>query len=407
MSESLALSLYPGVDPDTQNPLIHKPALLIKDAEFRKQLKKASSQLSAEAIQSLTWVPQPVSFESLAAFHHPVHDSCLDVKTNMTVGLGLTEGGDTDADLPGNMTGETFLDVQVQAGKDAETTGNGYIEEVEGGKEYYWLPAHTMEMSVDREHQLYRQVVGGQTRVFRAYHNERDTHLNRVIHVRYPSTWSTYYGGISWMGGIRHLLLSENALRWNQAFFANHCMPMGVLYLTGMELDKKITQGRYKGRTPRDLVKSWLQESFGGADKAHRIMLLSSMLENASVKFERLTEPVKDGDFLKLMEHCDTRIAISHQTPRELISMPVTGKLGNTSGAEQLVIFFLTTIAARQRIWNTTLNRTIGATHGKKLTLRSFDYQSLLPKQPEPMTPEDALEREVKRLEKALGRLAA
>ena len=71
MSESLALSLYAGVDPDAQNPLVHKPALLIKDAEFRKELKKASSQLSAEAIQSLTWVPQPVSFESLAAFHHP------------------------------------------------------------------------------------------------------------------------------------------------------------------------------------------------------------------------------------------------------------------------------------------------------------------------------------------------
>ena len=317
MSDSIPF--LPSINPDAKNPLAKGAAsLLMKDDVFREQVRKASAQVSAESMNGLTWVPQPISFEGLAGFHHPVHDSCLDIKTNMTVGLGLTEGdGDQDADLPGNATGETFHDVLMQAGKDAKTTGNGYIEEVYGGKEYYWLPAHTMEMSKDRRFPLYRQVVGGKAQVFRAYHNQRDRQLNRVIHVRYPSIWSTYYGGPSWLGGIRHLLLSESALRWNQAFFENHCIPRGILYVTGVELDKKIEHGVNEGLTVRDLLGRFLRDHYGNADNAHRVMLMSGMRlstgddgKGAGIRFERLTEPVKDGDFLKLMDYCDTRIAI-------------------------------------------------------------------------------------------------
>lgn len=159
-----------------------------------------------------------------------------------------------------------------------------------------------------------------------------------ILHLKDHSISGRNYGEPSWIGAQGMLELTRAAVQFNAAFFNNGAMPEYAV----------IFEGSTPPETQRKAIVDFFQRQFQGITNAHRTMVLHTS-EGSSVKFERLTDDVKDGDFLKLLDAARDRIITAHGVPPRMLGIMSAGQLGG--GGEitgQMFVFEHLTLAPRR-----------------------------------------------------------
>lgn len=414
----------------------------------RELLVEASSQQDAEKTPGQQWIPQVVNFKELQSFRDPYHTAALQALARCSVGLGLVDGP-KEADLPGNPH-ESFYDIVGELADDLVSLGNGYVEVTRDTQKkprgLWWLPGAQTEIHASRV--LYRQVGTGAAKSTPSYFRlfgvqnppagltDRDwgggpwEDLHEVIHFRLPSTWSTFYGGPSYLGCLKSVMLADAARTWNADFFANGLKVGGIVGVAKKLQSRKELEGgwtdeqkreRASWKSEEEQVKDFFDKSKKLGSNESRAWLVISGLggqqggsAEKAISFTPLSQAPKDADFVKLLEACRDEVISQHSCPQLLVAVSTPGKLGGGSDAVgQLIIFETMRCSPVRRIVESQFNRTIGPELSMEFKFRGIDDElisqlrtaagSTAGTTPHQETPtEPTLEQAVSRMEKGI-----
>lgn len=323
---------------------------------------KASEMLQTESVTG-GLIAYPYSPTILKAINEAHHDRCIAIKAATTVGIGytfFTPGTESEVAFapPGNPN-ESFTSVMMGTALDWEKTGDAYLEVVRDRtktiSELYWLPTETMwkkKLATDKKHQGYRQRIGTKSVDYHPFGTiDPEGKISEVIHIRMPNAESRHYGTPDWIGCLGDVILSNNAIEYNAQFFANNAIPDWCVTIIGASLTNEVKTD----------IKGFFETNLKGVSNSRKVLLLEiAKKTGVEIKWEQLSDKMKDGDFIKLLGSCRDRILSCHGVPPRLAGVVVSGQLGGGGEAqEQMKIFRAITSDPRKKLWENELNRTL------------------------------------------------
>jgi HK97 family phage portal protein len=273
---------------------------------------------------------------NLLTFYHtsPEHSRCIQIKAEGAFGEGITG---KHADRIEALCETGSADLFTQLAMDIETYGNAFLQLSRDRQrivDLSRLPAITMYRHVNL--QDFVQII------YLPNGQEKITHFDKgeVLHLRPPCPFGTYYALPTWIGAGGMLELMQAAVSWNQKFFTNHALPEYAI----------ITKGTPLTQEQREAAKTFFQHEYQGIKNSHRTLYLHMGEAEADIEFKQLTVPVKDADFLKLLDAGRDRIPIAHGVPPRMLGIMTAGQLGGGSEVTgQLFTFEKLTLAPRRR----------------------------------------------------------
>lgn len=301
------------------------------------------------------------------------------------------------------MCSVSFQDLMDHVGEDLANTHNGYIEVVRRGGDpvkgpitgLHHIPAAEVFVHVEnRAHDYHYEVVttgveGGVRRFARfgdkADFMERPTGgkapgtsgelspeaVSEVIHFRYPSSMSRYYGIPTWLSAVASIELVQALHQHEFDFYNNRGVPEFLLFLMGKKL----------GSEEWDEVEKLFQAQIGpgNAFKSGAFNFGDDM----TVQLEKLAmEGKSDGRFQEMANSLALEIVSGHRIPPLLAGITIPGKLGATNELPNALMAYQTlTVAPDQTTLQATLGCTLGETTvngGLPLTFEDFEMRSIL-----------------------------
>jgi phage portal protein BeeE len=284
------------------------------------------------------WPIHPLSLFMLYR-SSPEHGRAINIKAHSAFGGGLTGDGKEQIE---SLCEFGAANLFVNLGLDLETYGNAFVQTIRNSKgevvELRRLPAITMT----RFRKGYLQ------RTWNAQGGEKKTHFSKdeVRMLKVPCPSGRIYSFPEWIGTEGMLELAHAATRYNARFFQSNAMPEYAV----MFKDKNVDQAT------KDAIAGFFRNEFQGVDNSHRTLLLTvggdqeEKLEDR-IKIQKLTEDIKDADFLKLLDAARDRIPIAHGVPPRMLGIVTSGSLGGSGEVSgQLFTFEHLTLKPKRQL---------------------------------------------------------
>lgn len=239
------------------------------------------------------------------------HTRAIHLKAEGAYGRGLMG---SKADQFDELCESDSADMFTDLGVDQETFGNAYLQIIKNEAKRIIrlrrLPAATMK----------RKRNGGFVQKIWVNSKERRTHFRQdeIVHLRHHCPHGHYYSLPDWISAGQMIELVEAATKWNKKFFKNGAIPEYAI----------ITKGSQLSTEQKEATKAFFQRDFQGVDNSHRTILIHMSDPESDVEFKKITEPMKDADFLKLLDAAKDRIPIAHGVPPRLLGIMHAGQLG-------------------------------------------------------------------------------
>ena len=302
---------------------------------------------------------QILSYKALDA----TYQTCLNIKTDTTVGLGYSFGYkdiDSRKDIvsffksPNCNFGDTFTSILKGLYMDLELFDNAYLEYVKSGKtkSLYNLPAKDMYIRPKtdghganlRDIDKYVYIPDGVVVPveFEPYPTTGKTRdgVHYCLHLKRPSQENMYYG----KPDTAHLfdLIKQSYLtdQYNINFFSNGGQPAWAVLITGGKLSKK----------SYEKIKEFIENNLKGVANAHKMLFLSVPNEKATIKLIPLSKSI-DEQFITLNDKIQFKIALKCRVNPKLLGLSQGGNFGGGSaGITDLKLFMETVCQPEQNI---------------------------------------------------------
>lgn len=366
-----------------------------RDAEIKK--KEADLKLKAEQPQeggSSNVRPftgekcHPINFKAMTAFkvNNAHHGTCINAKTNATVGLGHTKP-ETRSALD-KLCRISWADVRRALAQDYWQVGNAWLEVVwdEGRTEIlglHHIPAADVRIFIENELYEHYWVVNSSAgdqhfatwgdlldfrqrrgRSFRANQN------SELIHIRTSDSATRFYGMPSHLPVVAAVELVQALLHHQYDFHVNRGVPEFMLWVLGGNIDPKLWEN----------IQTALS-NHTGVGKSHKTF--AAHIENApdevEVQVEKLAmEGTNEGEyFSKMMEALALYIVSAHQVPPSLAGILVPGKMGAANEmANALLTFQSLVVGPAQETFENALDNSLGDLElNGQLTLKPGDFE--------------------------------
>lgn len=342
----------------------------------------------------------PFDFSATASFKNfnSHHSACINTKKNSTVGLGFTK--DTVEDKLNPMCDISFHDVMGDVGEDLEQNGNGYIEVVRREPNsaslivgLHHLKAENTWVNIEtRRYQRHYEIIQsdddssalwageqkfaafGDLDGFMRRHPKVDPKLiSEVIHFRYPTSLSRWYGMPNWLAAVAAIELKQCLYQYNYDFFLNRGVPEFLLFLLGGDI----------GKENMTALKELLQSHIGKGN-SHKSGVFNIAQDGVEVILERLGLDSSSGEdgFTSKSDTLALDIVTAHQVPPLLASILISGKLGATNEMINAMMAFQTLlIGPNQKLISTILKNTLGNSlynAGVDLSPDVFEFKTIL-----------------------------
>ena len=270
------------------------------------------------------------------------HMRCIEIKA-----LNMLRYELPDADkewLETLVEEDTFDELLLKILCDYAMYGNGYLEvERTFGKGFaglYHIEAKTMYL---RKRGSFLQNCNMKEIELQPFGTNN---FNEVMHFKAISPLSGWYGVPSWLPAIEQLRIDRNIKLFIGSFFDNSAVPDFAVIIEGAGVDPEA----------ETKIKRALSQT-KGVSNAHKTLVLGLPHENAKVRFESLTSPVKDVDFSKLQTASREEVLAAHGVPPRLLGIVTSGQLGGEGDAQgQLQTFYETVIQPAQKYIQGKLN---------------------------------------------------
>ena len=341
------------------------------DVKLITPITKESKQAKKSAI--LEYEDHPLDFSAIKLLTNSYHRRALSFKATCTVGIGhkIYRGKEPldEDDYPKIFKqanpNEDFVSVLTSVALDYFETGNGYLEIVRNVKkeiaELYWIPSETVYIAKNKD--SFYQIVDNKKVKFNRYGN-LNSDTSEVIHFRYPSNRSTFYGLPDWVDCVGPILLDYYAVEWNYRFFENNAIPPFAIIVEGGSLT---TETEKK-------IKEFLESKLKGIENQHRALVISARGNDVKIRFEEIMKKIKDGEFMKLREQLRDEIISAHGVPPRILGVVAPGSLGGSGEAlYQLKIFKEITIRPHLKVFESVLNKTLFKEHNLKIKFEEID----------------------------------
>lgn len=283
----------------------------------------------------------------------------IEIKSTMVAGSGFTiVDGNEDAARKQfasvNEDGDSLQDIIDMLATSYNTNGNGYVEIVRGlnGKisELYNAPSQEVYRRPRwADTAFWYEGPSGVPVMFPIFKPGEKENEYSIAHLRARVPTDRYYGHPAWRGAIEAIELSYYASLYNKNFFVNSGRPDLAIIVEGGEFDEPTEQR----------IKEFIVANYKGVMNSHRVLYLPVNDENVKVKFETISESMKDrdGSFQKLQDTCRDIIVAAHGIPPRLAGIVASGSLGGGEEAlTQLEMFNAITISPLQRKIENLLN---------------------------------------------------
>lgn len=359
------------------------------------------------------------------------HSAAIKAKQNSTMGLGfLTEldkairlniqrakAGMVPIDIPDKLFTQkrskvaevldplcaiSFQDTSDAIGEDLASTHNGYFEIVRkdgdgmSGKPtgLYHLPACEVKVHVENlSHDFHYEITskdstGGMKRFARFGDKpgfmERETGarkvtgsgalsdaraVSEVIHLRYPSSISKWYGIPTWLSAVAAIELVQALHQHEFDFYNNRGVPEFLLFLLGKRLSPD------EWAEVRKVFESTI--GLGNTRKSGAFNFDGDI----TVQLEKLAmEGKSDGRFTEFNNSLALNIVSGHRIPPLLAGITIPGKLGASNELPNALMAYQTlTVAPDQATIQATLGCTLGSDEaGLGLTFEDFELKTIL-----------------------------
>lgn len=308
-----------------------------------------------------------------------VHNSCVQVKKQDTVGIGyylepVDENKEGDSENGQNYkTLETFFglvnpneDIKAMLKKvfiDYEACGNGYIEVTRGVDNkvngLYHINATTMRWLKDKKRLV--QKVGTKFVYFKLFGDEKilnkdtgnfvksvdpDKAANEVIPIKQYSWMSAVYGTPEWLPALFAMFGDMQESQYNIDFFTNYGVPAYAIVVEGTTITPEVNEE----------ITKYFETQLKGSN--HKTLTLSTP-KGATLKFERLSVETKEASFR--MYHKDNRDSIltAHHVPPYRVGIVEQGQLGGNVAEETDRIYLDSVINPRQEEFAWVINEFI------------------------------------------------
>jgi capsid portal protein len=342
----------------------------------------------------------PFDFSATADFKHANshHSACINTKKNSTVGLGFKK--DTAEEKLNPMCDISFQDAMGDVGEDLEQNGNGYFEVVRQEPKQsspiiglHHLKAENTWVNIEtRRYQRHYEIIQSDddssalwsgNQKFAAFGDldgfirrhpdiDKDT-ISEVIHFRYPTSLSRWYGMPNWLAAVAAIELKQCLYQYNYDFFLNRGVPEFLLFLLGGDVGDK------NMKKIEELLRSHI-----GKGNSHKSGVFNIAQEGVEVILERLGLDSSNGEdgFTSKSDTLALDIVTAHQVPPLLASILISGKLGATNEMINAMMAFQTLlIGPNQKLISTILKNTLGNSlynAGVDLSPDVFEFKTIL-----------------------------
>lgn len=371
----------------------------------RKDIEDRAANQSGQG-ESLNEIPHPFSMTAMKKFReaNEHHASCLETKTQATVGLGFAaeqaDGGEqplvpkgfeeTRVDEVLNpLCDFSWADTLVQATDDFFGTGNGYFECVRGDggpvTAIYYVPCETVTMYVEDNGANFHYVVqgsdsekhwprfGDRENFISRRGSAADDNVSEIIHLRRPSNLHRWYGWPDWLAAITSIELAQMSTQQKFDFFYNRGVPELLLLFLGTGIDEKTW------KTITDMMHATTGP--GNGHKSAAVHLPQFSRDRGEVRVEKLGDTAKTEDeYASLQDNRAMAIISAHGVPPLLAGIQIPGKLGATNEMANAMMMFQTLrIGPAQRILQQRLGATLGSdAAGLGLSPKDFSFRRII-----------------------------
>lgn len=261
------------------------------------------------------------------------HGRAIQIKSETAFGGGLVGGGASKIEV---LCSTGAAELFASLGLDLETYGNAFLQVIRSRDEtrvigLRRLPALTMSRYRGGFLQRVPQPNGDTKKIT---FTERE-----IIQIKELCPEGRRYALPTWIGAEGMLELAQAATRYNASFFKNNAMPEYAITLKGITPSKEMKSD----------IQNFFRSEYQGLDNSHRTLILHHP-EEGEIKFDKLTEDVKDGDFLKLIDSARERIVVAHGVPPRMLGIMNAGQLGGGGEVSgQLFTFEHLTLKPKRR----------------------------------------------------------
>lgn len=288
---------------------------------------------------------------------------------------------------PNNNFGESLRDILEATQEDLETYHNSYWEIVKSNKNsdgsqkmsLYRLPSRNMYLkpkkNSDSSYSLgrvesYGQIldIGANTiKDFAPYTGKFESAGDKVIHIKYNSDISDYYGSPSNQALYDKIKQNYLADQYGIKFFANDATPSYFLLVTGGKLSKKSLEAVQENI-----------ESLKGVDNSHKMMTLTFPSDKTRVQVVQMSKELTDT-FIKLIDNNRDYIAMHMGMFPKLLGISQGGNFGGGSaGIADLKLYIEKTVEPKQLFLQDKFNALIEEEFGfnPEMVLYTIDISS-------------------------------
>jgi len=290
----------------------------------------------------------------------------------------------------------SFQDLLDAVGEDLANTHNGYIEVVRRGENdkitgLHHIPASECKLHVENQTHDYHFEIAtkgapGGVRRFARF-GDKDSFMSResgaksarggvpiteasqvseVIHLRYPSSMSRYYGIPTWLSAVAAIELVQALHQHEFDFYNNRGVPEFLLFLLGKKLDPN------EWNALKEVFEAGI-----GLGNTHKSGAFNIQGE-VEVQLEKLAmEGKSDGRFSEMSMALALEIVSGHRIPPLLAGIALPGKLAASNELPNALMAYQTLTVGPDQ---TTLWSTFSCTLGNKdvnggLALEHNDFE--------------------------------
>jgi hypothetical protein len=388
--------------------------------QISKEIAPGEAGRSAQS--SMTGTREhPFDFLALKNFkdYNEFHATCISAKISATVGLGHLNESDkarreyvprvdpitgtpsqeprakpweeSKADTVLNpLCSISWADTLNDVAEDFWDTGNGYLEVVRQAgtiKGIHHLPSPTVKIVVENnQHDFHYEIQGESGAMnlkFAAFGDREDLirrlgiegeaadRVSEIIHFCQPSSRVRWYGAPDWISAVPIIEMTQMLHQHRFDFYNNRGVPEMMVIVKGAQLDTETK------KQLQDAMKATI-----GLGNSHKSLLINIPQQEAEIQVEKLAMEGTNNEegFKAEKETLGLSVVTAHKVPPLLAGIQVPGKLGATNEMSQALIAFQALVIGRaQRIFMTTLGRTLGlAESGLGLTPEDFALKTIV-----------------------------
>lgn len=311
--------------------------------------------------------------------NNTMHSRCVDLKTDLTVGLGceiinLAEipNADEIAVLrelkmhPNTDKLATFRKMIWNFVRDYYALGNAYLEllrsNVDGTlRSWRYRPAHRIFKAIDRKgYWLYYDLQNtGKRRYLNTFDDKDDASANEVYHLVRPDQKSDYYGIMQAFSAIKDIEQVDFTKRHLSAWYKNNAAKVRAMFFK---------PGAYELETFQHDVKQLFENKFVGVDNWYKNWIAEVDKDDFhTVDFQETFDEEKISTLLKTSQ---AEIALANGVP--LTILDYFESKGTVSPTEAMRNFLQMSISPNQELIQTDLFNILNITDGVEETAYEF-----------------------------------